>query len=101
MPIAAVGYGMASVPETHPAARRRGTEFREAALSTLIGVGVVFLVFFARTELFGWRMALYGALCGLSVYLCCRAVIALVGFITTCPIKPSVIYRRSPRSSPK
>jgi len=70
---------MASVPETHPAARRRGTQFREAAFSTLIGVGVVFLIYFARTELFGWRMALYGALCGLSVYLCCRAVIALVG----------------------
>jgi hypothetical protein len=70
---------MASVPEAHPAPRLRGVKFREAAVSTLVGVGAVFLIFFARAELFGWRLALYGALCGFSIYICCRTLLALVG----------------------
>jgi hypothetical protein len=79
MPIAAVGYGMASVPDTGLAERFLGTKFREAALSTLAGVGVLFLIFFARSEAFGWRLVIYGALCGFSIYICCRSLLAFVG----------------------
>src|SRR5258706_4124972 len=69
---------MASLSE-EPSAPKAGGTFREAALSSLIGVGVIFLIFFARPDRFGWRLALYGALCGLSIFLCCRALFALVG----------------------
>jgi hypothetical protein len=79
MPIAAVGYGMASVPDARLAVRPRGTTFRKAALSTFVGVGVVFLSVFTRAELFGWRLASYGALCGLTIFICCRTLFALVG----------------------
>jgi hypothetical protein len=70
---------MASAPEGRLAAWFRGTKIREVVLSTLVGVGVVFLIFFARAELFGWRLAFYGALSGFSIYICCRALLALVG----------------------
>jgi serine phosphatase RsbU (regulator of sigma subunit) len=70
---------MASIHDARRPARSSQTAFREAALSTLVGVGVVFLIFFARQELFGWRLASYGALCGFSIYVCCRTLYALVG----------------------
>jgi len=70
---------MASVPDSRPTLRPRGTTFREAVLSTFVGVGVVFLSVFTRAELFGWRLASYGALCGLSIFICCRTLFALVG----------------------
>jgi hypothetical protein len=70
---------MAFAPEGRLAAGFRGTKIREVVLSTFVGVGVVFLIFFARAELFGWRLACYGALCGFSVYICCRTLLALVG----------------------
>ncbi len=70
---------MASVPGAGLAERFRGTWFREAALSTLAGVGVVFLIFSARAEIFGWRLEFYGGLCGFSIYVCCRMLLALVG----------------------
>jgi uncharacterized SAM-binding protein YcdF (DUF218 family) len=57
----------------------RGTKAREAAISTLVGVGVVFLIFFTRSEHFSWRLASYGALCGFSIYLCCNTLMRLVG----------------------
>ena len=69
---------MASLSE-EPSAPKASEAFREAALSSLIGVGVIFLIFFSRPDRFGWRLALYGALCGLSIFLCCRALFALVG----------------------
>ena len=69
---------MASVSEVPSASKASGT-FREAALSSLIGVGVIFLIFFARPDRFGWRLALYGALSGFSIFLSCRALFALVG----------------------
>jgi len=62
-----------------PAPKANGSTLREAALSSLIGVGVVFLIFFARPDRFGWRLALYGALSGFSIFLSCRALFALVG----------------------
>lgn len=70
---------MASVPDTGLVDRFLGTRVREAALSTLAGVGVIFLIFFARSEAFGWRLAFYGALCGFSIFICCRSLLALVG----------------------
>src|SRR6202162_2517270 len=79
IPIAAVRYRMASVPDSRPTLRPRGTTFRKAALSTFVGVGVVFLSVFTRAELFGWRLASYGALCGLTIFICCRTLFALVG----------------------
>ena len=70
---------MVSVREATTAPKASATRYREAALSSLIGVGVVFLIFFARPERFGWRLALYGALSGFSIFLSCRALFALVG----------------------
>jgi Stage II sporulation protein E (SpoIIE) len=70
---------MASTSEEHSEPKAGVTRFREAALSSLIGVGVVFLIFFARAELFGWRLAIYGALCGFSIYISNRTLFALVG----------------------
>jgi hypothetical protein len=61
------------------APKARATHYREAAFSSLIGVGVIFLIFFARPDRFGWRLALYGALSGFSIFLCCRVLFALVG----------------------
>src|SRR6478736_5231361 len=70
---------MDSATPAHASSVFRGAKPREAALSTLVGVGAIFLIFFARTERFGWRLALYGALCGISIYISCRALLALVG----------------------
>ena len=44
---------------------------RRAATATLIGVALVFLLFVPRPELWGWRLGLYGALVGFSIYLAC------------------------------
>ena len=52
---------------------------REALLSGLVGIGVVFLIFFARAELFGWRLVAYGALTGISIFVCCNTLFTLVG----------------------
>src|SRR5262249_57077775 len=82
-------YGMASVVETRPQ-----TTFdvfrktREALLSTLLGVGVMFLVFLEKPEAFGWRLATYGALTGFSIYFCCRNLHRLAGPIYRRQILP-------------
>src|SRR5262249_56734640 len=53
--IAAVGYGMASVVETRGRPVVGGLRIaREALLSTLLGVGVMFLMFVGRPEPFCW-----------------------------------------------
>ncbi len=71
---------MASATEARPGARFwTAKNLREALLSGLIGVGVVFLLFFARAELFGWRLAAYGALTGISIMVCCNTLFRLVG----------------------
>jgi Stage II sporulation protein E (SpoIIE) len=54
-------------------------ELREAALSMLVGVGIVFLMFLTRPDPFDWRLGLYGAINGLAIFLCCRMLHRLVG----------------------
>jgi Stage II sporulation protein E (SpoIIE) len=56
----------------------RVKDAREAILSTLLGVGVVFLMFLQRSEAFGWRLAIYGGLTGFAIYICCRTLHRLV-----------------------
>lgn len=70
---------MESAAGARPAWVFRGEKLREAALSTLVGVGVVFLIFFGRAEQFGWRLASFGALCGFSIYVTCNTLFVLVG----------------------
>jgi hypothetical protein len=66
---------MASVVETRPVERFSPVkDLREAVLSVLVGVGVVFLMFFTRPGLFGWRVAAYGGLAGFLIYACCRTL---------------------------
>lgn len=45
----------------------------------LIGVALIFLVFVPREEVWGWRLALYGALVGLAIYTSCRLLHVTVG----------------------
>ncbi len=52
---------------------------REALVATSIGVAVVFLMFFGRAQAFSWRLTGYGALIGLSIFVCCRFLYSLVG----------------------
>jgi hypothetical protein len=59
----------------HPATRH----LRNAVLSALVGVGAIYLIFFAREQRFGWRLAAYGALTGFSIFVCCRILRVLVG----------------------
>jgi hypothetical protein len=70
---------MTPVPDPRLIAPSRANHAREAAISTLAGVGVVFLIFFTRSEHFNWRLASYGALCGFSIFLCCNALMRLAG----------------------
>ncbi|HSS44398.1 MAG TPA: SpoIIE family protein phosphatase, partial [Thermoanaerobaculia bacterium] len=70
---------MASAVGTRPVEKFDAMkDLREALLSVLVGVGVVFLMFFARPGLFGWRLAAYGALAGFLIYVCCRTLHRLV-----------------------
>jgi len=70
---------MASVVQAVGVGRlNRVKDAREAVLSTLLGVGVVFLMFVQRSQPFGWRLATYGALTGFSIYICCRTLHRLV-----------------------
>jgi hypothetical protein len=70
---------MASTISAGSAGRlERVKDAREAILSTLLGVGVIFLMFFQRSEAFGWRLAIYGALSGFAIYICCRTLHRLV-----------------------
>ncbi len=70
---------MTSQAQARPLERFRPIEsLREAAVSTLIGLGVAFLIFLNRPQPFGWRLGAYGALTGLSIYVCCRVLLMLV-----------------------
>jgi Stage II sporulation protein E (SpoIIE) len=70
---------MASTIQAVDAGRfNRAKDAREAILSTLLGVGVIFLMFLQRTEAFGWRLAVYGGLTGFAIYICCRTLHRLV-----------------------
>ncbi len=71
---------MASAAEARSGARfLTAKNLREALISGLVGIGVVFLIFFARAELFGWRLAAFGALTGFSILVCCNRLFTLVG----------------------
>ena len=52
---------------------------RRAATAMLIGVALITLVFVARPEMWGWRLALYGALVGIAIYLFCHLLDDTVG----------------------
>ena len=58
---------------------RRREHLREALVAALIGIAVVFLMFFSRAQQFSWRLTGYGALIGLSIFACCRLLYSLVG----------------------
>ena len=78
---------MASIAQARTKPRvDRVKDAREAILSTLLGVGVAFLMFLQRPQSFNWRIALYGALTGFAIYVCCRTLHLLVA---------EPIYRRT------
>jgi stage II sporulation SpoE-like protein len=43
-----------------------------AALSTLVGLAFVFLMFIGRREMWSWRLAVYGALGGFTIHVFCH-----------------------------
>ncbi len=70
---------MASVAQSRPAERSKAMRgLRLAILSALLGVGVQFLIFLDRPVPFGWRLASYGALLGLSAYAFCHVLFLIV-----------------------
>ncbi len=52
---------------------------RKVAISTAGGVAFMFLMFVGRREVWGWRLALYGALAGLAIHATCHALDVTVG----------------------
>jgi hypothetical protein len=52
---------------------------RKVAISIAGGVAFVFLMFVGRQEVWGWRLALYGALGGFAIHVCCHVLDATVG----------------------
>jgi serine phosphatase RsbU (regulator of sigma subunit) len=56
-----------------------GPVARRAATAMLIGVGFAFVTVLARHELWGWRLALYGALCGGAIYGSCQFLEVVLG----------------------
>ena len=52
---------------------------RGAAISIAVGEAVVFLMFVGREELWGWRLALYGALAGVAIYGSCHSLEEALG----------------------
>ncbi len=69
---------MPSVVQAERVGRLTVKDAREAILSTLLGVGIAFLMFLQRLQSFSWRFALYGALTGFAIYFCCRTLHLLV-----------------------
>jgi hypothetical protein len=67
-----------TIPAVSAGRLERVKDAREAILSTLLGVGVIFLMFLQRSEAFGWRLAVYGGLSGFAIYICCRTLHRLV-----------------------
>ncbi len=58
---------------------RRAKNLRNGSISALIGVGVLFLMYLNQARAFEWRLASYGALGGLSIYIACRILNASLG----------------------
>src|SRR5713101_1537375 len=52
---------------------------RNAAISMLVGVAFVFLIFINRQEFWGWRLLLWGGLGGVLVYAFCHSLDLAVG----------------------
>jgi stage II sporulation SpoE-like protein len=52
---------------------------RRAATAMAIGVALLFLIFVPRPEIWGWRLALFGALVGLAIYVACKWLDQTVG----------------------
>jgi hypothetical protein len=70
---------MASATAARRARRSKAMKaLRFAILSALVGVGVQFLIFLGRPVPFGWRLATYGALLGLSTYAFCHTLFVIV-----------------------
>ena len=60
--------------------RASGIEIaRNAAISMSIGVAFFFLIFIVRQELWGFRLALYGAAAGLATYIFSHSLDVVVG----------------------
>jgi|SRR5215831_6496265 len=55
------------------------TMVRHAGTAMAIGVAIVFLVFAPRQEIWGWRLAIYGAAVGLFIYLTCHVLDRSIG----------------------
>lgn len=51
--------------------RRLASVARKATISALAGIAILYLLFLNRRESWSWRIALFGALNGLAIYLCC------------------------------
>ena len=52
---------------------------RNAAISAASGIGFVFIVLVSRTNLWGWRLALWGATGGILIYAACHALDIAIG----------------------
>jgi len=52
---------------------------RSAAISLVIGVAFFFLIFISRQELWGFRLALYGAVAGLVTYVLSHSLDVVIG----------------------
>src|SRR5215471_16296750 len=63
---------------------------QNALFSAGIGVALIFLMFVGRQEIWGWRLLLYGAVCGAAISLSCRLLDRAVG-------EPILCRTRAPR----
>jgi hypothetical protein len=71
---------MASVDEIRrPKKSQAATTVRHVVISAGLGLSTQFLIFLARPERFGWRLAVYGTLLGIAAYVFCRVLLTLVG----------------------
>ena len=60
---------MDAVPRSEVAAR-----VRRAAVSMIVGMAIVFLMFVSRPEIWSWRLFVYGATIGLAIFASCRGL---------------------------
>ena len=71
---------MASADEERLLKRSESTKtIRHLLISGALGLSVQFLIFLARPDRFGWRLAVYGTLLGMAAYACCRVLLTVVG----------------------
>ena len=85
-------------PTSHDGAKcfDLGEALREAAISMIVGVGLMLLVFLNRPQVIGWRLAAYGAATGFAIYASCRLLDEFVGApIRKREILPSIVVRGS------